>query len=380
MTARIRNAVLVAVLALLAVAGLTAPASAADSDITWSVVPSSPAGPDGRENFSYQVAPGTAVSDWVAVTNFSATAATFRVYGADATTDYDTAAFTLVGSNQSSTDLGAWTSVNGAASTCPDETPEQRAACPRALGIEVTLQPGQRADIPFTITVPHDAAPGDHSAGIVAVHFLESAGADGANVRQEARQGTRVYLRVDGPLEPGVNVSGLVSGYDPSWIPFAPGTGRVGFDVANTGNTRISAEPVLRLTGPFGIDLGRWELPSVANVVPGGTAHVDAELPGVPPLLLMLGELTVVPTGGDGLEADAVAPRYTGSTTAWAVPWSAIAALVLLVGVPALVIWLRRRRRDTLAVDLAEYREHILAQERARNSGADTLATNGTDR
>ncbi|PZQ89828.1 MAG: hypothetical protein DI534_08620 [Leifsonia xyli] len=383
MRTRIRQVTLIAAALAASVLGvlIAAPSTyAADDDITWGVVPSTPNGPDGREAFDYAVAAGTVISDWVSVTNYSTQAATFRVYAADATTDFDTGAFTLIGSERSSDDLGAWTSINGAASTCPDETPEQQASCPRALGVELTLQPGQRADIPFTVTVPYDAAPGDHAAGIVASNFLETPGGDGANIRQETRQGTRIYLRVDGPIEPALTVSGLVSGFAASWIPFAPGTGRVDFTVANTGNVRLTAEPRVRLTGPFGIVLGTWELPAVANLLPGKTAHVGADLPGIPSLLLVTSEVTVVPTTGDGGTAggDVPAPRYTGSTTAWAVPWTGLALIVVLGGGTALLVWWRRRSRVRLALDLAAYREHILAEDRATR--ADTTAPTGGDR
>lgn len=141
---------LAAALVFFGVFSLTTPAVAeGEAIVTWSVSPSTPGGPDGRTRFDFQAAPSSVISDWVAVTNDSAVVATFSVYAADATTDFDTAAFTLIGSDEESIGAGAWIALDAS---------------------EITLDPGERANIPFTMTVPQDATPGDHAAGIVAVY------------------------------------------------------------------------------------------------------------------------------------------------------------------------------------------------------------------
>jgi hypothetical protein len=355
-----RRTSIAAALAAALLAGVFAagPASAADGEVSWGVQPSSPAGPDGRSDLSYQVAPGSVVSDWVALTNYSAAPMTFRVYAADATTDYDTASFTLLTADRASTDLGAWTSIDGAHASCTADD----GACIAALGREVTLEPGARADIPFTIAVPHDATPGDHSAGIVA-SYVSAAAAEGApGVTLEQRVGTRIHLRVDGPLTPGLTLSGAVAGYDGGGNPVA-GTGLVGFDLSNTGNTRVSAQPAVVLTGPFGIPLGTVALAPVRDIVPGGTAHVTAELPGVPPLLLLLADVTATPVPADGVAAGDPLPAVAAaSVVAWAVPWMLLLALVLVAAVVVLIVWLRRRARARLADDIAAYADEVRAE------------------
>lgn len=347
---------------------MAVPAAEGDEtgDVVWGVQPSSPGGPDGRRDLSYQVAPGTVISDWVAVTNSSAVEASFRVYAADAVTDYDTAAFTLIGADQASTGVGAWTRIDGAEASCADTNDAAEAACAAAVGVTVTVPAGGRADIPFTLTVPADATPGDHAAGIVASYVSGAAAGEGAAVTVEQRVGTRVYLRVDGPLSPGVGVAGTVAGYDGSWNPVGAGTGRAGFEVSNLGNTRVSVTPQVRMTGPFGIELGTVALDPVRNLVPGGVAFVQAELAGIPPLLLLTAEVTLTPVAADGVAAgDPLPAAVTSTAAAWAVPWAGIGVIALVVGVVWLVRWRRRHSRALLAEELAEYADRVRAEHAA---------------
>lgn len=340
--------------------------AADDREVTWSVQPAGPDGPDGRTELTYDVAPGTTISDRVSVSNFSDRSASFRVYGSDATTDYDTGAFTLIGADQASTDLGSWTSVDSGSAVCPDTNDDAEASCAADLGVVVELEPGARADIPFTITVPHDATPGDHAAGIVASFRSADADGDGSAVQVEQRVGTRIYLRVDGELRPALDVSGMVAGFDGVANPFGAGTATAGFDLTNTGNTRISGLPEVRITGPFGIDLGTAEVEPVENLVPGGTAHVVAEVPGVPPALLLFADVVVTPAAaenpGEGADDDALPAPVRASAQAWAVPWP-LAGIVLVVagGIWAVVAW-RRRSRRLLGEELAAYTERVRAE------------------
>jgi hypothetical protein len=347
--------------------------AADEREVTWSVQPAGPEGPDGRTELTYDVAPGTTVSDRVSVSNYSDRSASFRVYGSDATTDYDTGAFTLVGADQASTDLGSWTSVDSGSAVCPDTNDDAEASCAADLGVVVKLKPGARADIPFTITVPHDATPGDHAAGIVASFRSGAADGDGSAVQVEQRVGTRIYLRVDGETRPALDVTGVVAGFDGVANPFGAGTATVGLDLTNTGNTRISGEPAVRITGPFGVDLGSADVDPVENLVPGGTAHVVAEVAGVPPVLLLFADVVVTPAAaehpGKG-DDDTLPAPVTASAQAWAVPWPLAGAVLVLAGaIWAFVAW-RRRSRRLLGEELAAYTERVRAE---------TLAEAGTD-
>jgi len=315
------------------------------ADVTFGVQPSTATGPDGRERFDFNVAPSTVISDWVAVTNSSTSEITVRLVGEDATTDYGSGEFTLVGTDVPSTDIGAWTSVNGEASTCPDITADQAQACLPTLGAAVRLQPGEQANVPFTLTVPADATPGDHAGGIAAIYTTTQPGSDGISTPVEVHVGTRVYLRVDGPVSPGMTMSGLVSGYDGGWNPF-DGTARVSFDLANAGNSRVSAATSVVVKGPFGLGRHEWQLADTKNLMPGKTAHITADLEGVPAWLLLFADVTVTPLAADGTAAsDPLPDAVTASTMTWAVPWTILGAIVVVAGVVLLVRWRRRERR-----------------------------------
>jgi hypothetical protein len=218
--------------------------------------------------------------------------------------------------------------------------------------------------------VPADATPGDHAAGVVAALERQATDAAGASVAVSQRVGTRIYLRVDGALTASTAVSGTVAGYDGTLNPLGTGTGRIGFDVTNTGNTRLSVQPEVRLTGPFGLDLGTVTLDPVADLVPGGVAHVSAALPDVPPLLLLDARVTLHPVAGTGTAATGpVLEPVTATARAWAVPWTALGLLVLVVaGTWGLVRW-RRRSRRLLAEDLADYVDQVRAEALGRPVG-----------
>lgn len=321
----------------------------ADSgQVTYGVQPAAATGPDNRGRFDYNVAPGTVISDWVSVTNSSSREVTLRIVAEDATTDYDTGSFTLVGTDVASTDAGSWISVNHAPSSCTAPTPAQVTACLPSLGTNVKLAPGERATIPFTLTVPHDATPGDHAAGIAAVYTTTQTNANGISTPLEVHAATRVYLRVDGPVSPGMLVSGLVSGYSGGWNPLG-GTARVGFDLVNAGNSRVSASTTVSLSGPFGIGRRSWQLPDAKNpknLMPGKSTHIASELSGVPAWLLLFADVTVTPVAADGAPASDPLPRPVKvSSMAWAVSWSAIGLIVVAAGVVVLVWWRRREHR-----------------------------------
>ncbi len=360
--------------ALLAVASLagvlpaeaTGQSSVSDA-VTWSVQPATASGPDGRQFFDYDVQAGSVISDHIAVTNLSTQPVTFHIYAADAATDYDTARFTLIGDDKASSDVGAWTNVAGGASTCPEtDTAVQKRACVEGFGISQLIEPGTSAVVPFSISVPADAAPGDHAEGIVASYDAPAIDSSGTAVSIDQRVGTRVYLRVDGAIVPKLAVAGAVVGFD-GGNPFGTGSATVGFDLRNTGNTRLSANPRVALTGPFGIALGTATAARVQNILPGGRAHVEMTLKGVPRLLLLFADITVAPASSDGNASNDHLPATVhSSAVTWAFPWAWVLVLIAIGVVVAGAIWWRARSRRLLAVALHDYRAQVEQETLAR--------------
>ncbi len=274
---RIVVALALAVLAFtpagIAAAGTLPSAPAATDDaITWSVEPLQTA--DGlRRSFEYTVDPGTQIVDSVVVTNQGTTSAEFLIYATDAINEAETGAFSLLKREEAPTDSGAWITT---------------------ASEKVTIEPGMQAVIPFNLLVPSDATPGDHVAGIVA-SVLTSGETDGAAVVLEQRVGARVYLNVTGPVESGVELSGVTSGYTAELNPFAPGEVSVSYDVRNTGNVRLDVRQKLQITGPFGIPLGEVTPDPITELLPRQSIRVHADVPAVTALLLAWSTVTAVP-------------------------------------------------------------------------------------
>src|SRR6185503_7586052 len=145
----------VATLAVATVAFATTPATAQTTDesptpedLGWGVSPGSSAGEAERTNFTFEVFPGQVIEDTVSVTNFTDEPIDFRLWSGDGYNTED-GAFAIYGADVAPLDTGSWV-------TLPVETQ--------------TVNPNSRADVPFSITIPANASPGDHVGGIAALN------------------------------------------------------------------------------------------------------------------------------------------------------------------------------------------------------------------
>ncbi|RII94783.1 DUF916 domain-containing protein [Clavibacter californiensis] len=314
----------------LVAAGLTlgaAPPASAAEDVTWAVSPATDGAPDERSWIELDLAPGATADEEAAVRNLSDQTVTFRVDAADGYFT-DTGRFNMLPSDTPSVDAGTWISA-----------PES-----------VTVEPGATAIVPFTVTVPEDAEPGDHAAGIAASLISAGADASGASVGVESRIGFRVMTRVTGDVTPGVAIESARSEYHPSWNPFRPGSVTLDAEVVNTGNVRLLVGGTASAQGASAPivagDAAQQEL------LPGDRRAVSIPLDGVWPLFLVGADLTVTPTvvALDGAEPASVDP-VTASTTVVAIPW---AQLLVLLGVAlilaAVLVGRSRSRRRVVAL------------------------------
>ncbi|MEV8510904.1 DUF916 domain-containing protein [Dactylosporangium sp. NPDC051484] len=286
----------------------TGPAGA----VRWAVQPSVPQGTTGRNYFIYDLNPGTSITDHVAVTNLSDQPLTFAVYGTDAYTTTD-GAFALLPADQTATDIGTWITV------------QQRSW---------TVQPGKRQDIPFRLTVPQNATPGDHAGGVIAAIAQVGVTADGQQVRLDQRVAARVYLRVSGELLPAVTVESVHVGYDTPINPLGRGDMTVTYRLRNTGNVRIAGTGGVIVDGPFGWTLARTAPVDLPELLPGATFTVTERVVGVPPSLRLTATVDLAPT-----TVDAALPPVQRAASVWAVPWLLLALLA------AAVAWLYLRWR-----------------------------------
>ncbi|WP_137844768.1 hypothetical protein [Microbacterium sp. 2FI] len=328
---------LVALLAALGAGILSAPGAWAsvsaegEAPVTWSVRPADAAAADGRSWVEQEAEPGSVATEHLAVRNLGETDVTFAVTAADG---YFTPAgrFTMLASDRESVDAGTWIDV----------------------APTIAVAAGQTAIVPFTITVPMDATPGDHAAGIAASIFSEGTDA-GAKVAVESRVGFRVMVRVDGEVQPSLGVEGS-GAYLTAWNPLAPGDVVLAYDLENSGNVRLEVATGTEWGGAAIADDGEGAAPT--ELLPGDRRTAQLRVPDVWPLgliaLPLVVEQSIVMPDGTLLRMDAVEQ----TVWIWAIPWPQLVCVVALGLVALGLLWGRRRRAAEL--------ERLVADARAQ--------------
>jgi hypothetical protein len=335
--------------ALLAVAALVAtapPAAAApqppDTSLTWSVSPSGPKGPNGRPALDYKLDPGATVTDHVAVTNHSRRPLTLRLSARDAFTTAG-GGFDLRAGRTAPVDAGAWIKL--------DRT-------------TVTLPKSSRIIIAFTVTVPADATPGDHAAGVVASLTADGTDAAGRQVTVDHRVGTRLHVRVTGPLRPAFSITDVRIATTTPWHPLRMPEITATFAVRNTGNVRLTGQPSARAHGPFGLGRRTAAALSIPEILPGGTVRTSVRIASVPPLFRAHLAISVQPATVDGRTLDPAPVRAQSERTVRLIPWPQLALLALAAALVTGWMLRRRRHKRRLAEAVAAAEERGRAQAR----------------
>ncbi|WP_406304700.1 DUF916 domain-containing protein [Streptomyces sp. NBC_00885] len=264
---------------------LCAPAARA-ADAAWTVQPG------GARPYVYlEGGPGTVLEDTLSVTNPGTKPLTVRLRPADA---YNTGTGALaVRGARKSHGAGTWITL---------------------ASERVRVPPRTRAQIPFSVTVPPGALPGDHPGAIMA-----------ASGGREA--GLRIHLRVSGPTLAAFTVEQVkISG------------GAIHYTLVNRGNTVLTPRVTIRADGLFGEVLRRAPRTLPVELLPAQRVTLAEKWPGHP----SLDAVTV--------HVDATAPgdaRAKGSASVTFVPWATVAgsAAGLLAAAGGTVWFLRRRRR-----------------------------------
>ncbi|MGE3619997.1 MAG: DUF916 domain-containing protein [Acidimicrobiia bacterium] len=268
-----------AVLAAVAALGLLAPTATGQTPPTtiapsgeapagqvevhsWALTPASAPGAPAsatRPYFSYNLAPGGTVEDAVTLFNYGNVQLTFRIYATDANNNED-GAFDLLPGDQAPADAGSWVTI-------PQEN--------------ITVPAQSQATVPITINIPADARPGDHAGAVLASSQAIGTGPDGKTVLTDRRTGSRLYIRVAGPLAPELTVEDISTEYTPGLNP-AGGKTEISYRLVNRGNVRMSASHSASVAGILGLGRKRAAGDDIPELLPGESVTVTASLDGVP--------------------------------------------------------------------------------------------------
>ena len=293
---------------------------------SWALTPAASADPDAagnRSELTYLVDPGAVVEDAVTVFNFGTVQENFRVYATDAFNNNE-GQFDVLPADKKPSDVGTWVKFSQEG---------------------ITVPPGQQATIPITITIPRDAAAGDHVGAIIASSPTSGTDSLGNVVTFDRRTGSRVYVRVNGPLRAELAVTKVHTTYDHSINPLA-GTSRVKYRIQNRGNVRLTGTATLLVAGPFGIGEKKVTLPNMPELLPGQDITITADVHDVQELFVGITTVRVEPAQVSGVDAKVSEKRDLSFVPPLAVLFA------LLVEVCILLVWrrVRRRRSDASAV------------------------------
>ncbi|MGO4785527.1 WxL protein peptidoglycan domain-containing protein [Cryobacterium sp. W22_MBD10_FK3] len=326
--------------------GLGAAGARADDSDAIAGAPAADGSVDqSRSRYSYQVDPGQQVSDEYLVQNTGTTTQSVTVYATDAFNAED-GSFSLLDGGVETVDVGRWVTFDNGVNK-----------------VEVTLDPGAQQIIPFTMSVPADARPGDHAGGII-VSALSPAG----EVSVDRRVAIRLYARVKGELQPGLTISSIKPSYRGELNPFA-GETSLTISLQNTGNVSLAANTVAQVRGIFGIPLSDLTRTPISEMLPGSSRTVTIVVPGVGPWVYLNPTVSLAATVDEDALPPGLLPTAERSSDMFVVPWAAL-ILVALAGFVLLLMRLGRARDSARAAAWIEYTE----AEARRKAGGEAIA------
>ncbi|WP_183407261.1 WxL protein peptidoglycan domain-containing protein [Nocardioides marmorisolisilvae] len=325
------------VLVVLVLAGLTltvVPANAADSadsKIAWTVRTALSKYGSGRPKFTYTVKAGEQITDGIDINNTGPKKITLKLYAADGFTT-GTGGFDILTPDKKSNGIGAWV---------------------KPAVARVTVAPGKQVQIPFTMTVPDNATPGDHVGGIVTV--LDQKDPSGSGTVIHRRVGLRIETRVSGQVQSKLTIENLKLDYD-GHNPLGTGHATISFTVHNTGNTVLGGLQKATIAGGLGVGSKTVKLPRLPQLLPGESWDTKATVDGVHAMLWVTGKVTVTPVFTDAAGSTASLNPVTASSRTVVSVWSFVLLIAFILGLIALV-WLiivvvkRLRRRSNEKVE-----------------------------
>jgi hypothetical protein len=294
---------------------------------SWALAPagSEEAGGVGNRNeLTYVADPGSVIEDAVTLFNLSNVPLVFRIYATDAFNNPD-GEFDLLAPEIPPTGAGTWVD----------------------LGAEqITVDAGTQVTMPITITIPENASAGDHAGAVLASSAAVSTGEDGQQLTLDRRTGTRLYVRVNGPLVPELTIENVDTDYESSINPLG-GSATVTYTIENRGNVRLGGTVTASIGGPFGIGSQDADPRVIADLLPGQSVTFEEEFDDVAALGVAVAEVALDPVDDGGATSEPVSRQS----------WSLALPIVVLLALAAALFGalalraVRRHQRLDGAVD-----------------------------
>jgi hypothetical protein len=319
----------------------TAQRTKAKPKVGFGIVPATAKDLDVRSLFSFGLSPGSVAYDHVAVVNYSPKALNLDVYATDALNSAE-GGYALRAATDKPSDLGAWVVVG-------EKSRRRTVSVP---GRRKDGSPG-RVILPVAISVPANATPGDHAAGIVASLITLGKNPTGQNVRLEQRVAGRIYVRVSGKLQPDLAVTALKATYIKGDRPFASGSVRVDYTITNGGNLRMGFNPSVEVAGPFGVGRRSAAGSRVAELLPGSSQRIRTTVSGIWPMGYDNVTVVAAPVAAIAAAAPPVEPARE-TIRIWVITWELMLELLLLSALLGYLIVRHMSRRRQARASVTE--------------------------
>ncbi|QQS17846.1 LysM peptidoglycan-binding domain-containing protein [Candidatus Saccharibacteria bacterium] len=177
-----------------------------------------------RSIFIHTLKGGETVEDGVRVFNYSKEARTVKLDAVDSIAAVD-GSFSCKQNSEKKTEVGLWI---------------------RLSVKEVVVQPGANETVPFTITVPKEAGPGEHGACITAQDTKNIGSKSEGGIALGFRNAIRVAITVPGKIVKQLNIKNIAIGRNDK------GNYTVSPVSKNTGNVSLDATSRAQLKSIFG--------------------------------------------------------------------------------------------------------------------------------
>jgi len=224
-----RSIFIIGIITLGGFATLAAPSVSAVESSGIGAIPANPQpnNPRTKSIFVYEAKPSSVKNDAVKVINNTNEQHTIKVYAVDSQRSSD-GAFACAQAVEDKKDVGSWIKL------------EKN---------DVTLEAGKTEEIPFTVTLPANAATGEHN-GCIAIEDVKAPKQQvGNGIVLSFRSALRVAVTVPGKIEANLDFINLLVDQQKDKLIVSP-------VLKNTGNVSVDANLTVSLNSIFNTNLG----------------------------------------------------------------------------------------------------------------------------